>query len=251
MKNEKIKIFLPFLLAVFVIACTMPLKAYCAPKSSSDWVAEDQARAGERAAEIVPFVPEVFEECQLVRQQRLRELGLSMKDIESSYYLLDSPIIKKTEDQYGAVRFMHSKHAASVNDCSACHHYRPAGDAASETTRCSACHQESFMSEYPERIGLKAAYHLQCMDCHQKENKGPVDCLGCHGKNVPDHENFVKLGDKPEAVDVTKECLRCHADAGDDMLKTVHWQWEGPSPYTLCKKDKIHHGKKSTALNNY
>ncbi len=259
MKNKNIKTILlvsfSFVLVLSITSAT-PQSAYGAktPKAddvSDNWIAEDQAKASKRAAEVVPFVDKVVDECRLFRQQKLRKMKLSVNDIDNSYFLLDSPIINKEDDQYGPVRFMHSKHAASVGDCSACHHYRPADENALETTRCSACHQESFMSDHPERVGLKAAYHLQCMGCHQEMAEGPVDCIGCHVKKVPDHADFVKLGVNPGAIEVTKECLRCHANAGEDMLSSVHWLWEGPSPYTLCKEKKINHGKRSTAINNY
>jgi hypothetical protein len=45
--------------------------------------------------EVVPFVEAVMDECKLCRQQRLRDVGLSVKDQEHSYYLLDSPVIKR------------------------------------------------------------------------------------------------------------------------------------------------------------
>jgi hypothetical protein len=75
------------------------------------WIAPDQEAAKKRAAEMVPFVEAVMDECKLCRQQRLRDMGLGVKDQTESYYLLDSPIIRKTEDHYGPVRFMHAKHA--------------------------------------------------------------------------------------------------------------------------------------------
>ena len=131
------------------------------------WTAPDQEAAKKRAQEIVPFVEAVLEECQLCRQMRLRETGLGIKDITNSYFLLDSPIIKKSEDLYGPVRFKHSKHAAQLKDCALCHHRRPIDASAKETTRCSACHQEAFRSDQPERLGLKAAFHQQCTGCHQ------------------------------------------------------------------------------------
>ncbi len=256
MKSKNMKTGMPFFLFIFFVATVLTQNAYCAKnlkveKATEKWVAEDQFEAIKKATEVLPFVAEVIEECPLIRQQRLRNLDLSIKDIDTSYFLLDSPIINKTDNHYTPVRFMHSRHAASVGDCSACHHYRPADKGALETTRCSACHQDSFKQDYPERIGLKAAYHLQCMGCHQKEAKGPVECTGCHSKNTTDHTTLVRLEPNAGPTDVTKECLRCHDDAGEEMLKTVHWQWEGDSPYTLCKKNEIKHGKKSTALNNY
>lgn len=51
----------------------------------------------------------------------------------------------------------------------------------------------------------KAAYHQQCIECHRNEAKGPVDCVGCHPKNVPDHKELVKLPADPEPRDVTPE----------------------------------------------
>jgi hypothetical protein len=216
-----------------------------------EWRAPDQEAARERAKEVVPFVEAVVDECQLCRQQRLRDVGLGVKDITHSYFLLDSPIIKQREDYYGPVRFMHTKHAAAIQDCAVCHHARPADKAAKETVRCSACHQESFRSDHPDRLGLKAAYHQQCIDCHRNEAKGPVDCVGCHPKNVPDHKELVKLPANPEPWDVTAECLRCHPGAGEDMLTTSHWLWKGHSAYTLDHQKKVMHGKGTTAINNF
>ena len=179
-----------------------------------DWTAPDQQAAMERAKEKVGFVDTVVDECLLCRQQKLRDMGLGVKDITHSYFLLDSPVIKEREDQYGPVRFMHSKHAAATKDCALCHHYRPADPKAPETVRCSACHQESFNPDHPERIGLKAAYHQQCMACHKEQGKGPVDCSGCHEKQVPDHGKLVKLGPDPKPWEGTEECLRCRGRQG-------------------------------------
>jgi hypothetical protein len=215
------------------------------------WIAPDQEAAKKRAAEVVPFVEAVMDECKLCRQQRLRDMGLGVQDQTESYYLLDSPIIRKTEDHYGPVRFMHAKHAGTVKDCALCHHYRPVDEAASETTRCSACHQEPFQKDHPERLGLKAAYHQQCMGCHKEMDKGPIDCAGCHRKNVPDHKDKIQLAANPEPSQVTSECLRCHQQAGEDMLKTAHWLWKGPSPYTLKHRKEVELGKATVATNNF
>lgn len=215
------------------------------------WKAPDQEEAKKRALETVPFVDTILDECLLCRSQKLRDKGFGVKDITHSYFLLDSPIIKSQEDYFGPVRFMHSKHAATLNDCAVCHHARPTGPEASETTRCSACHQEAFNPEYPERIGLKAAYHLNCIQCHEKMDKGPADCIGCHRKNPPDHKELVKLDPNPEPTQVTQECLRCHKAAGEDMLNSVHWLWKGHSPYTMEHRKEVQHGKATTALNNF
>jgi hypothetical protein len=215
------------------------------------WVAPDQEAAMKRAQEVVPYAEAVMDECRLCRQQRLRDKGLNVKDQSQSYFLLDSPIIRKTEDHYGPVRFMHARHAMETKDCALCHHYRPLDETALETTRCSACHQEPFRKDHPERLGLKAAYHQQCIACHRNMDKGPVDCSGCHAKNVPDHADKIKLAANPEPSRVTAECLRCHQPAGEDMLTSAHWLWKGPSSYTLEHRKEVQLGKATIATNNF
>lgn len=235
--------------ATALAVATQASKASIPAKTT--WTAPDQEAAKKRAAEVVPFVGQVRDECRLCRQQRLRDMGLSVKDQTESYYLLDSPIIKKTEDHYGPVRFMHAKHAGVIKDCALCHHYRPADEKAMETARCSACHQEPFQKDHFERLGLKAAYHQQCMGCHKEMDKGPIDCGGCHRKNIPDHKDKIQLAANPEPSQVTSECLRCHKPAGEDMLKSAHWLWKGPSPYTLKHHKEVELGKATIATNNF
>ena len=98
---------------------------------------------------------------------------------------------------------------------------------------------------------MKAAYHQQCVQCHQQMDKGPLGCIGCHQKNVPDHDDLVQLPDKPEPSQVTRECLRCHRNVGKEMLETAHWLWKGPSPFTLEHRKEVEHGKATTAVNNF
>ncbi len=215
------------------------------------WKAPDQEAAREKAKETVPFVSEYKEEGLIERKISMMEKGIGLDDVKAVYFLLDSPVIKKREDHYEPVRFAHKRHAHLIKDCSACHHLRPKDKDALETTRCRACHQESFDPEYPDRLGLKAAYHQQCMECHKEEAKGPVTCTGCHLRKVPDHKELVKLAEDPDPSQVTKECVRCHDSQAEDVLDSVHWLWKGPSPYTKGHRKEILHGKGTTALNNY
>jgi len=216
------------------------------------WVARDQAAAIELARKEYPYVADVLIEDLPLRQQRLRSLGIGVKDIKNSYILLDSPYVNTYENEYKPVRFMHAKHAASMKgDCTACHHYRPADEKALEVVGCRSCHQDQFTQKDKERVGLKAAYHIQCMTCHEKMKKGPVSCDGCHAKRSTDHKELVKLSDNPEPSEVTAECLRCHKDAGQAMLTSAHWLWRGPSPYTAEHRKSVMSGKGTTALNNF
>lgn len=221
------------------------------------WQPPDQVEAEKRASQPRPFVVDVIKEDPKLRQLRFKELGLGVKDIKHRYALLGNSFPGNYTDQYRPVRFMHSKHAASVDsNCALCHHASPKGadavkDRLSETVACRACHQEAFDPKHPERLGLSAAYHQQCMGCHKKMNQGPVDCKGCHAPNVKDHKELVRLPDNPTPMQVTQECLRCHPKAGEDMLKTAHWLWKGPSPYTIKRQKKVMSGKATDTINNF
>ncbi len=211
----------------------------------------DQLEAEQRAAEPVAFVKDVKEESSWERKQRLGDQAPTMNELKHGYLYLNSPILQKEENDYEPVRFMHKKHAAKVGDCLKCHHYRPDDPAASETERCAACHQESFKPEVPGRVGLKAAYHRQCMGCHKEMGQGPVGCTDCHGKQVPDHSKLVQLPDNPEPTQVTRECLRCHDAQAEDMLTAAHWLWKGPSPYTVGHEKQVQSGKATNTINNF
>jgi hypothetical protein len=267
MRNQRIyrlAIAVAGFLIVWVVLHTWPVATLDASATPSDkvhanrhpkpqgWVALDHAAAVEVSRRSAPFVDEVLMEDLLVRQQRLRRIGLGTRDIEHSYLWLESPFVNTFEDNYGPVRFMHSRHAATLGgDCATCHHYRPADSSASETVACRACHQEAFNPDYQGRIGLKAAYHMQCIGCHEDMEVGPVACEGCHAMNAPDHEVLVDLPQDPTPIQVTQECLRCHEDAGKDMLASAHWLWRGPSRYTVEHRSSVGCGKCTTAPNNY
>jgi hypothetical protein len=216
------------------------------------WVAPDQKEARQRAMQKVEFIKDVLEESPSVRKQRLCQLGLGVEDIEHDYFLLKSPYVNTYEDQYRPVRFMHTQHAVNyVDSCAECHHYRPAGEGASETVRCAVCHQEPFKEEALDRVGLKAAYHLQCMGCHQQRGKGPVGCESCHRERSADHSELVALPAEPTPQQVTRECLRCHQEEGQEMLSSAHWLWRGPSTYIARHEREVGIGKGTKAINNF
>ncbi len=257
---------LAIVLAIALILAIPGMSADTAPKKDEpvekvrtnrypvpeDWKAPDQEKAIKRAQQEIPFVKDVKLEDKALRQQRLRALGIGIKDIPASYFWLDSPLVNTYEDKYKPVRFMHTKHAAALEgNCVLCHHYRPADVNMPETVACRACHQEAFNPEAPDRIGLKAAYHQQCMDCHKKMNQGPVSCTGCHAEKHVDHQKLVQLPPNPTPTQVTQECLRCHEDAGKDMLTSAHWLWRGPSPYTVGQEKQVMDGKATNTINNF
>lgn len=217
-----------------------------------DWTPKYQERAKQRAKINYPLIKEVKEEDPTVRRMRLNEKGIGIEDIEHDYHLLSSPLVNTYKDKFGPVRFMHSKHAASLNgNCAACHHHRPADMQKPETMPCRSCHKEAFNAEYPDRPGLKGAYHLKCMGCHEKKANAPTDCQSCHQRNPVDHSKKVELPDNPKPSQVTEECLGCHEDEGREFSKSAHWLWKGPSEYTIHEQKEVDIGKGTVTLNSF
>jgi octaheme c-type cytochrome (tetrathionate reductase family) len=205
--------------------------------------------------------------------------------------ILDSPIVNKYSDLYEPVRFMHSKHANVLGECTICHHRMPRDEGDTygeplsmvelrkrkmEPVACSACHGEPFNAKDLSTPGLRGAYHQLCMDCHQEseqvphvrgpilysamvrgpvvrtlDTRAPTDCLACHAKKVPNHNQLVKLEGKVDALAVTENCLSCHEKEGKAILKTVHWKWHGPSPYTVGHEKRVDLGKNHATINNF
>jgi hypothetical protein len=116
-------------------------------------------------------------------------------------------------DLYGPVEFNHAEHT-EMAECSDCHHHTVGtvtnrwncmkchnNPLEGATVSCSDCHpQNRFSSQYlatlddpelfhKEKPGLKGAFHLNCLGCHQ-ETGGPTGCEDCHTMNVTGEKRF-------------------------------------------------------------
>ncbi len=103
-------------------------------------------------------------------------VAYSMKIPETIY--LDS--LSKIYDK---VQFSHLYHSEIVGECSFCHHH----SRKNVTPPCKDCHEITTVYKYKGKeritgIGLKGAYHLQCINCHKEGESGPVGCTDCHAK---------------------------------------------------------------------
>ncbi len=251
MKNRMFKSTLVLAIAVITISATV---IFSENKKIPEDFAVSQKEAAQFSIKETDYIKEVRQEDHIQRKERLLDYKITPENSGKDYYLLDSPFIKANEDNYGPVRFMHRQHASSIGDCTVCHHKGPADKTKSEFQSCSACHRESNGGEDGSRPGLKAAYHQMCMNCHQKETasiKAYTDCEGCHTKNTPDHSKLVKFDGNPSPSEITKKCLSCHSDVGEDMITTAHWLWKGHSLNIEGHTKEVQHGKGSTVLNNY
>lgn len=121
----------------------------------------------------------------------------------------DSIELNTLAELYEPVLFDHAMHVeATGENCAECHHHTtgmPATDnncarchdnsEGAEEVTCQGCHssqrfeadylrtmEENNMLYHTDKIGLKAAYHLKCMTCHQ-EMDAPNGCQDCHVRN--------------------------------------------------------------------
>lgn len=75
-------------------------------------------------------------------------------------------------------------HTSTLATCAACHHHSPAETLVTPPA-CASCHgsQADRQETDANRPSLKAAYHQQCMACHERMNittPAATDCTGCH-----------------------------------------------------------------------
>jgi hypothetical protein len=108
--------------------------------------------------------------------------------------------IKTLSDSFNAVKLPHRKivlklaegvkdskmaayfHTAPTTLCQGCHHNSPG---TVKPPHCGSCHGRSSDALNPNRPGLMAAYHQECMQCHDKMGlKKPAarECTACHAK---------------------------------------------------------------------
>ena len=181
-----------------------------------------------------------------------------------NYYVLSSSVPGARADDYEPVLFSHRIHdGLTGGDCAACHHRQSADEkdrvgvdlkelhdqmgmklggacatchndmASNPPQSCARCHGLANEPDAPSRIGLKGAYHRQCIGCHERQPSlasAPTACASCHHPWTPEHEPLVTLVGKPGPQDVTNNCLTCHQKAGQDVLKSAHWNWKGGAP---------------------
>ena len=201
-----------------------------------------------------------------------------------NFYLLDSDYLKSKSEDYEPVPFAHRIHdELTGGDCGVCHHrYAMSEDdrvgvdirslhaefevqlggpcaachdnmASNPPQACGVCHAGPNEADDPARLGLKGAYHRQCISCHERQLQpapAPTQCSSCHHPWTPDHASLVTLADHPAPQAVTRACLECHPKTGQDLLGTAHWNWKGQSP-TLVGYENRTDVSLQLMVNNY
>lgn len=117
----------------------------------------------------------------------------------------DTIVIDTLAQLFEPVSFDHDMHVEIANSCATCHHHTTGTPV--EDTNCARCHANSgptaevacqdchaakrFEADYlnkldedntiyhVDKVGLKGAYHIRCMNCHE-EMGAPNGCQDCH-----------------------------------------------------------------------
>ncbi|MBU3916852.1 cytochrome c family protein, partial [bacterium] len=99
------------------------------------------------------------------------------KAVHFPHRIIIETLMNKIEDNVLAARFHQGKDVV----CESCHHNSPG--ITNPPPKCISCHASSENEQDGGVPGIKAAYHRQCFECHEKmEIKKPVstDCTACH-----------------------------------------------------------------------
>jgi hypothetical protein len=100
---------------------------------------------------------------------------------EKSPKIIKMQKLESVQDIYEPVIFSHRIHAEMSEmsgGCEMCHHYNPPGN----IVACDDCHEPQRQRVDISKPDLKAAYHRQCIDCHQTWSEN-VPCESCHETN--------------------------------------------------------------------
>ena len=132
-------------------------------------------------------------------------LSLPLTGQARSLDLPDTVMLDELVHLYGGAEFDHELHTEIADDCTVCHHHSVgiptsnekcarchSSEDVLENVACGDCHAaEPFSAEYLsvkeshkelyhiDKPGLKAAYHLNCLNCHVQQG-GPEGCEDCH-----------------------------------------------------------------------
>jgi hypothetical protein len=139
----------------------------------------------------------------------------------------DEVVIDFLTQLYEPVIFNHALHEEiTESNCAVCHHHTlgtpiedknclrcHAESGASDEITCHGCHSNKrFEAEYlnkidadnslyhRDKVGLKAAYHLRCINCHA-ETGAPTGCQDCHARTDAGNKFFHAGSYAPAASD--------------------------------------------------
>ncbi len=152
-------------------------------------------------------------------------LGVAGQAVAATTEAPGEVTLDRLQNLYAAVTFDHAAHVEIAGDCATCHHHTTGDGAGGE--RCNRCHAASPKSAnvacgschevdpfsavqlerqaddrhqyHVDKPGLKAAYHWNCLGCHQ-DSGGPTGCNDCHARNAQGDKLFYSGAYAPQAA---------------------------------------------------
>lgn len=115
-------------------------------------------------------------ECHAVSAEKFKKPAAS--DLNAD----DGPQISKLNHlvaKYEPVKFNHKDHVDYAEGCESCHHKQTEVEAVAS---CRSCHNTKETAKGSKKLGLKYAYHKQCIGCHEELESGPTACGDCHAE---------------------------------------------------------------------
>jgi len=188
------------------------------------------------------------EDCHKSREP----VSVSQKELAQKF-VHDTMKLGHISQDFAEVVFNHKLHVELSDNCESCHHHQKDYEV---TPPCRECHNHAETEPGSKLLGLKDAYHEQCLNCHKsstgKGKKSPLQCTDCHhSKNAPRTVSLSSLAKtyKPiefdhsmHADDAVEFCTDCH-HASKDYDRIVKCE--------TCHKPGQADGKKVDLLNAY
>ncbi len=126
----------------------------------------------------VPPLPLVFDKEKVPADLKIKVLEKQFKPAAFPH----QKIVKKLTEISNKSELARVFHAVDQQTlCAGCHHNVQLASA-KKVPECRSCHGRPFSPADPGMLGTLAAYHQQCMGCHQAMNQKPMplECAKCH-----------------------------------------------------------------------
>jgi DnaJ-class molecular chaperone len=105
-------------------------------------------------------------------------IGVLSKDYEPSK-MPHGKIVETLLEKQRNSRMAATFHTNEATLCQGCHHNSPPSKT---PPKCVSCHGVDMQPSANSLLSLKAAYHQQCITCHERMNQKPLatECADCH-----------------------------------------------------------------------
>lgn len=123
-----------------------------------------------------PIVTPQFTDEEVPEKVKIKHIAAKYEPAEMPHRKIVAALLKGVGNSKMAGYF----HNDRTSICQGCHHNSPGS---LKPPSCASCHGKPFDPRQADRPGLMAAYHRQCMECHQAmgiKRPDSRDCSGCH-----------------------------------------------------------------------